>query len=190
MTLQFDLLPKIQMPPLSSVSSSSSRASATKYVYKQEHTTPLCPSLRHSCCPQWTTRFQTGCAPCTNGKFAPFERENLFPAQGKFFLSPEKKFSLPSTLGTPSPSPACALQTHAPVPRHTPTHARRRAMRKITTSHASATIPHDDDDTIKTRLTCMHKRLAPTMTPMTMTPMTMGFARNRYPSLRFPASQS
>ena len=108
---------------------------------------PLFPSLRHSSCPQWATRFQTGCAPCTNGKFAPFERENLFPAQGKFFLSPEKKFSLPSTLDTPSPSPACALQTHAPVPRHTATHARRRVMRKITTSHASATIPNDDDDT-------------------------------------------
>ena len=82
-----------------------------------------------------------GNLPLSNGKI-------LLPAQGKFFLSPEKKFSLPSTLGTPSPSPACALQRHAPVPRHTATHARRRAMRKITTSHASATIPNDDD-TIK-----------------------------------------
>ena len=34
MTLQITLLPKIQMPPLSSVSSSSSRASDMKYVYK------------------------------------------------------------------------------------------------------------------------------------------------------------
>ena len=91
MALQIDLLPKIQMPPLSSVSSSSSRASATKYVYKQEHTTPLCPSLRHSCCPQWTTRFQTGCAPCTNGKFAPFERENFVPCPGKIFSLTREK---------------------------------------------------------------------------------------------------
>jgi hypothetical protein len=35
------------------------------------------------------------------GNLHPFERKNLFPAQGKIFLSPEKKFSLPSTLGTP-----------------------------------------------------------------------------------------
>ena len=91
MALQITLLPKIQMPPLSSVSSSSSRASATKYVYKQEHTTPLCPSLRPSCCPQWTTRFQTGCAPCTNGKFAPFEREKFVPCPGKFFSLTREK---------------------------------------------------------------------------------------------------
>lgn len=34
MALQIDLLPKIQMPPLSSVSSSSFRVSVMKYVYK------------------------------------------------------------------------------------------------------------------------------------------------------------
>ena len=189
MTLQIDLLPKIQMPPLSSVSSSSFRASATKYVYKIRAHHPLCPSLRHSCCPSGPPIVRQDAPPARMGNLPLPNGKILFPAQGKFFLSPEKKFSLPSTLGPPSPSPACALQRHAPVPRHTATHARRRAMRKITTSHASATISHDDD-TIKTRLTCMHKRLAPTMTPMTMTPMTMGFARNRYPSLRFPASQS
>ena len=76
--------------------------------------------------------------PCQTGKFCSLPRENFFSHQ-------RKKFSLPSTLGTPSPSPACALQTHAPVPRHTATHARRRTMRKITTNHTSATIPHDDD---------------------------------------------
>ena len=150
---------------------------------------PSAPVSATAVAPSGPPVFRQDAPPARMGNLPPFERENLLPAQGKFFLSPEKKFSLPSTLGTPSPSPACALQTHAPVPRHTATHARRRAMRKITTSHASATIPNDDD-TIKTRLTCMHKRLAPTMTPMTMTPMTMGFARNRYPSLRFPASQS
>jgi hypothetical protein len=119
--------------------------------------------------------------PCRTGKFV--------PCPGNIFSLPRKKILAAQHATLPSPSPACALQRHAPVPRHTATHARRRAMRKITTSHASATIPHDDD-TIKTRLTCMHKRLTPTMTPMTMTPMTMVFARNRYPSLRFLASQS
>ena len=72
--------------------------------------------------------------PLSNGKICSLPREIFFSYQ-------RKKFSLPSTLGTPSPSPACALQTHAPVPRHTATHARRRAMRKITTNPASTTIP-------------------------------------------------
>ena len=121
MTLQFDLLPKIQMPPLSSVSSSSSRASATKYVYKQEHTTPLCPSLRHSCCPQWTTRFQTGCAPCTNGKFAPAKRENFAPCPGKIFsLTREKILAAQRAGHSPRHRPPAPckgmLQSHATPP--------------------------------------------------------------------------
>ena len=101
MTLQIDLLPKIQMPPLSSVSSSSFRASATKYVYKIRAHHPLCPSLRHSCCPSGPPIVRQDAPPARMGNLPLPNGKILFPAQGKFFLSPEKKFSLPSTLGTP-----------------------------------------------------------------------------------------
>ena len=130
----------------------------------------LLPPVDHPFSDRMRPLHEWGIFPLSNGKICSLPRENFFSHQ-------RKNSRCPARWALPSPSPACALQTHAPVPRHTATHARRRAMRKITTSHASATIPHDDD-TIKTRLTCMHKRLAPTMTPMTMTPMTMGFARN------------
>ncbi len=128
MALQIDLLPKIQMPPLSSVSSSSSRASATKYVYNKSLLPPSAPVSATAVAPVDLPFFRQDAPPARMGNLPPFERENLFPAQGKFFLSPEKKFSLPSALGTPSPSPACTLQRHAPVPCHTATHARRRAI--------------------------------------------------------------
>ena len=59
--------------------------------------------------------------PLSNGKICSLPRE-------KFFSHQRKNSRCPARWALPSPSPACALQTHAPVPRHTATHARRRVM--------------------------------------------------------------
>ena len=101
MTLQITLLPKIQMPP--SVIGVIVIVSGVGYEIclqiRAHH--PLCPSLRHSCCPQWTIRFQTGCAPCTNGKFAPCRTGKFVPCPGKIFSLTREKILAAQHAGTP-----------------------------------------------------------------------------------------
>ena len=106
--------------------------------------------------------------PLSNGKICSLPRENFFSHQRKNSRCPAR-WALPRH----RPPAPCkdTLQSHA-----TPPHMREEEQcEKSQQATLPPPSPHADDDTIKTRLTCMHKRLAPTMTPMTMTPMTMGF---------------